>query len=196
MFNAGAYQDQFTHKILNEKRNGYFVDIGSCGPIDYNNTYFFESIGWKGICVEMNQLYAQSYGSRTCKFINQNALNINYKNVFEEENFPKTIDYLSLDIDELSLDALLILPHDDYIFNVITIEHDFYIHGDKYKKKQRDFLLSKKYHLIGSNVKIPRGKNGRKEENVGFEDWWIHPSLGKNHYYFDNLFPEDIISDI
>jgi hypothetical protein len=94
------------------------------------------------------------------------------------------------------LDALLILPHNDYTFNVITIEHDFYIYGDKYKKRQREFLLSKGYHLVGSNVKVPRGKNGRKEENVGFEDWWIHPSLEKNHYYFDNLFPEDIISNL
>jgi len=196
MFKSDAFQDQFVHKILNGKRNGYFLDIGSCGAINSNNTYFFESLGWRGICVEINPSYAQDYILRTCKFINQDALKINYKNVFEQENFPKTIDYLSLDIDELSLEALLILPHNDYIFNTITIEHDFYIYGDKYKKRQREFLLSKGYHLVGSNVKVPRGKNGRKEENVGFEDWWIHPSLEKNHYYFDNLFPEDIISSL
>lgn len=196
MFRSDAFQDQFTHKILNRKENGYFLDIGSCGAIHSNNTYFFESVGWKGICVEINSSYSQSYNSRTCKFINQDALKINYKTVFEQQNFPKTIDYLSLDIDELSLDALLILPHDEYIFNVITIEHDFYIYGDKYKEKQREFLLSKGYHLLGSNVKIPRGKNGRKEENTGFEDWWTHPSIGKNHIFFENPFPEDLVRSI
>ena len=53
-------------------------------------------------------------------------MKIDYKIVFEQENFPKTIDYLSLDIDELSLDALLILPHDEYIFNVIKYIFDIY----------------------------------------------------------------------
>jgi len=44
MFKSDAFQDQFVHKILNGKRNGYFVDIGSCGAINSNNTYFFESL--------------------------------------------------------------------------------------------------------------------------------------------------------
>jgi len=201
MFKSDAFQDQFVHKILNGKRNGYFVDIGSCGAINSNNTYFFESLGWKGICIEIEKGYADSYHSRSCTFINQNALTINYKDLFEHQNSPKWIDYLSVDIDELSIDALKLLPHDIYKFGVITIEHDGYIYGDKYRNQQRDFLNNLGYHLLGSNVRVPdrhfRSLSTLNHlNNNGFEDWWIHPTLNVNNYKFDQIFPEDLISRI
>ena len=199
MFRSDAYQDRFVNRILDGKRNGYYVDIGSCGAIDSNNTYFFESLGWRGICIEINEGYAPSYRNRTCTFINQNALTVNYKDLFEHTNSPKWIDYLSVDIDELSIDALKLLPHDDYQFGIITIEHDGYIYGDKYRVQQREYLNNLGYHLLGANVRVPDShfkslSTLNHLDNNGFEDWWVHKSLNLDNYRFDKLFPDDLIS--
>ena len=201
MFRSDAFQDQFVHKILNGKRDGYFVDIGSCGAINSNNTYFFESLGWNGICIEIEKGYADTYHQRRCVFINQNALTVNYHDLFESNNAPKWIDYLSVDIDELSVEAIKLLPHNEYKFGVITIEHDGYIHGDQYRNQQREFLNSLGYYLLGSNVRVPdrhfRSLSSLNHlDNNGFEDWWVHPSLNLNNLYFDKSFPEDLINKL
>ena len=201
MFRSQAHQDQFAHKILNGKHNGYYVDSGSCGAIDHNNSYFFESLGWKGICVEIEKGYAPTYSSRTCQFINQNALTVDYKNLFESLSYPSVIDYLSLDIDQFSTDALKLLPHDSYQFSVITIEHDAYIYGDTFRIPQREYLKNLGYHLLGSNVRVPdlhfkSLSTLNHLNNNGFEDWWVHPSLNKNNYYFESSFPEDLIAQM
>lgn len=201
MFNADAYQDQFVYKLLNQKRNGYFIDIGSCDAIKSNNSYLFESLDWRGICVEISHGYAPSYSHRRCRFINQDALTVDYKHILEHDYAPKFIDYLSVDIDELSINAIKLLPHDQYQFRVITIEHDGYIHGNRYRHPQREFLTSLGYHLLGSNIRVPdrhfRSLSGLNHlDNNGFEDWWVHPSLEKNHYTFDHIFPENLITQL
>ena len=196
MFNSDAYQDRFVYTILKRKQYGYFVDIGSCWATNSNNTYCFENMGWRGICVEINKTYSDGYKNRKCKFINDDATKVNYDVVFSSDNAPKMIDYLSLDVDERSTDVLKLLPHQNYQYSVITIEHDFYIYGDVYLKQQREILSSLGYHLLASKVKVPRNTNGRKEANTGFEDWWTHSSLEKNHLFFDQQYPEDILSSI
>jgi FkbM family methyltransferase len=46
-------QDLEVLKRYNNKRNGYFVDIGASDGITYSNTYILEKeYGWKGICAE------------------------------------------------------------------------------------------------------------------------------------------------
>ena len=201
MFTSDAYQDQFANKILNGKRNGFFVDIGSCTAINSNNTFFFESLDWIGICVEINPSYSTTYQYRKCKFINDNALNLDYKKIFQQENAPKMIDYLSVDIDELSLEAIKLLPHDEYQFKIITIEHDGYIYEDKYRKQQREFLKGLGYHLFAGNIRVPevhfRSLNGLNHlDNNGFEDWWTHPSLNKSNFAFENIYPESLLLQI
>ncbi len=145
--------------------------------------------------------YAPSYSERRCTFINQNALTVDYTNVLENDNAPLFIDYLSVDIDELSIDAIKLLPHDKYTFGVITIEHDGYIYGNRYRQPQREFLKSLGYHLLGSNVRVPdrhfRSLSTLNHlDNNGFEDWWVHPSLEKNHYMFNHIYPEDLIAQL
>lgn len=51
-FWSQAWQDEFCANILNFKRNGFFIDIGSTDGKSQSNSYFFESeLDWKGICV-------------------------------------------------------------------------------------------------------------------------------------------------
>jgi FkbM family methyltransferase len=46
-------QDKFLNEtIFKNKTDGFFIDIGASEPIDQNNTYFFEKLGWNGILIE------------------------------------------------------------------------------------------------------------------------------------------------
>lgn len=170
-------QDEFCANLLKFKRGGYYLDIGSCSSVGSNNSYFFESLGWKGVCIEINSMFNDSYKTRACKYLNEDALEVDYEKVFKEENFPNSIDYLSLDVDEACLGVLRKLPLDKYRFKVITIEHDSHVYGDLYKAPQREILKSKGYHLLCEDVLNQSGRNIGQEH--AWEDWWISPE------YFD-----------
>jgi hypothetical protein len=174
-YQSQASQDKFVAKILNFKRDGFYLDIGSCDAVSCNNTLAFEDLNWEGVCVEIDEQHAESYKQRTCHYIKDDALKVNYASLLQALNFPKRIDYLSLDIDGLSTQVLKLLPFDDYEFSVITIEHDAYIHGDKYRAEQREFLNSKGYILFCANVLVPVSDDTK--EGSDFEDWWVNPSI-------------------
>jgi len=174
-FYSDAKQDQFAANILKFKRDGYCVDIGSCHSVISNNSYYFQGLDWSSISIEIERGYNESYSTRTNGVhLNKNALEVNYKETFEEYEFPKSIDYLSLDVDTISLDVLRILPLDEYRFKVITIEHDGYLYGDKYREQQRNLLNSYGYLLLCSNVYVEQP--GYEGKECPFEDWWIDPS--------------------
>lgn len=184
-FYSDAKQDQFVANILNFKKDGYCVDIGSCHSIISNNTYVFQDYGWTSISIELESGYNESYSTRKSGVhLNENALEVDYKSVFEEYEFPKSIDYLSLDVDTISLNVLRILPLDEYRFKVITIEHDGYLYGDKYREQQRNILSSHGYMLLCSNVYVEQP--GYEGKEYPFEDWWVDPSE----------FSEDLIEKI
>jgi len=174
-FYSDAKQDQFAANILKFKRDGYCVDIGSCHSVISNNSYYFQGLDWTSISIEIERGYNESYSTRTNGVhLNKNAIEVNYKETFEEYEFPKSIDYLSLDVDTISLDVLRILPLDEYRFKVITIEHDGYLYGDKYREQQRNLLNSYGYLLLCSNVYVEQP--GYEGKEYPFEDWWIDPS--------------------
>lgn len=168
-----AWQDEFVNNLLNFKRNGHYLDIGSGPPNAQSNSYFFDSeMGWSGVCVEQNNDYVELYKQqRSCKFINGDATKVDYKAVLDELNFPKQIDFLSVDIDEGSADALATIPFNDYKFSVVLCEHDKYRLGDSLQKKEQIILKSHGYHLLFENVFAPLGCGmGPK---LSFEDWWV-----------------------
>jgi FkbM family methyltransferase len=46
-------QDQFINEfIFKGKKTGFFVEIGANNGITFSNSYFFEKLGWNGICIE------------------------------------------------------------------------------------------------------------------------------------------------
>lgn len=197
MFYSDAKQDQFAANILGFKKNGYYVDIGSCHSIISNNTYFFQNLNWNGMCVEIESSYNESYSTRkNCMYLNQDATKLDYKNLFEYNNFPSIIDYLSLDVDTLSLSVLKNLLFLNYKFRVITIEHDAYLYGDKYQAPQRDLLRSDGYRLLCSNVFVQQP--GFDRPNCSFEDWWVYPNEFDSNILdkleCDSEYPSNIIA--
>lgn len=45
-------EDLFLKRYFNNKRKGFFVDVGAHHPIRFSNTYLFYKMGWRGINVD------------------------------------------------------------------------------------------------------------------------------------------------
>jgi len=170
-FYSQATQDHFVqtlvYKLLNKQDVGYYLEIGAYHPTDLSNTYFFEkAYGWKGVSIDIsNQFEAVWHALRTNLLLIEDATQVDYSAVLLP--FPQVIDYLSIDIDRNYDDVLKKIPFHNYVFKVITIEHDFYRLGDLYRAKEREILSSLGYYLLCPNVSMG---------GDFFEDWWIHPS--------------------
>lgn len=179
MFFSDAKQDEFVANILNFPETGYYIDIGAGHSMNSNNTYYFSNnLHWQGICIENNKEHALSYNNRKCAFYNEDALLLEYITIFQKNNAPLIIDYLSIDIDILSTEVLFKIPFDSYKFKVITIEHDFYLYGNKYKERQKQFLCDKNYLLLCENVYI---EQHNMPADSPFEDWYVLNSFFKEN---------------
>ena len=125
-YNSQIGQDKWVCKTLNFLKNGVWVDVG-CGHPDYiNNTYVLErELGWRGISIDKDpELTDQWEGvGRDVEMVyTTDAVALDYKKLFEENDMPKVIDYLTLDLEPptLTLKALFLIPFDDYKFKCIT----------------------------------------------------------------------------
>jgi len=178
-----AEQDKFVLNILNFKRNGYFIEIGSNDPVTINNSYILEKLfGWKGIMIEMDKSFLELY-----KITRQNSIHvindatkIDYISLFQKNNVPTNIDYLQIDLEVTNNSTLKTLQKldneifDNYRFATITFEHDIYI-GDYFNTRLESRQIFKKrgYILVFSDV---------KNCNCRYEDWYIHPELVNEDY--------------
>lgn len=64
-FHSQCGEDKWIVDNLNPPKMGYFVDVGASDGIYLSNTYYFESIGWDGICFEPNaRSFPRAYGVR------------------------------------------------------------------------------------------------------------------------------------
>jgi len=170
-----AGQESFVISTLNEKRNGYYVEIGAYHSTIGSNTYLLETkYGWKGVALDILSNSVNDYNShRSNPCMHADAITFDYLNYFVTHNFPTRIDYLQLDIEPAAntLLALKQLPLDSYKFSTITFEHDLYYSPDNLaiKLEQQSILKSYGYTLFKEDVEVivpgypPRA----------FEDWWI-----------------------
>jgi len=167
-----SMQDIFVMSMLDGKRNGVYVEIGADQPRVISNTYLLEKdFDWSGISFELDADKVAFFNTiRENKCLCEDATLYNYKSLFEELNYPKQIDYLQLDIDpaEGTLNALKVLPLDDYRFSVITYETDVYSSGADIQDEQIEILESHGYQLVAKNVKC---------EGNPYEDWWVDPAI-------------------
>ena len=172
---AQTYQDMFLLALLNGKRNGTYLEIGSSHPYYGNNTALLEhNFDWTGVGIEYKSELVQEYRRfRKNPVIEKDATNLNYSRLLDEY-FPNQsiIDYLQLDLEpsKNTFEAMLAIPFDKYQFRFITYEHDDYVDITKsYRAKSRHYLSSLGYKLVVNDV------CGSKDCN--FEDWWVKPEL-------------------
>jgi hypothetical protein len=179
-YNGQAEQDKFILNVLKDKRNGYFVEIGSNHPIKINNTYLLESqYDWKGVMVEYNHMFLSSYKIHRPNSIHviEDATRVNYKQILDSNGAPKNMDYLQIDLEVLegtTLKTLQLLDStilDDYKFATVTFEHDIYRTNEgETRKLSREIFERRGYVLVFGDI-----------HNYGphdvYEDWYVHPDL-------------------
>lgn len=177
MYRGRSDQEMFVLNLLDYKKNGYYVELGAFHSINGSNTYYLETdYHWKGVSFEINEDWHEEFtDNRKNPCILGDATKFNYINYFEQNNFPKQIDYLQIDIDSgydmqgnsignsfLSLHGLISIPLSEYRFSIITFEHDAQIEYNNkgMREAQREILSSFGYKLVVREM---------------HEDYWVDP---------------------
>lgn len=193
VWNNRSAQEDFVLNVLSNKKGGYYVELGAFHSKNGSNTNRLENeFGWKGVSFEIKEELKKEFNENRSNPCMGDALDFNYISYFEENNFPKQIDYLQVDIDSgygkdgrpdgsayTSLHGLLAVPLNSYRFTIITFEHDanMYWRNDVMRDVQREILDSLGYSLVV-----------RTES----EDWWIDPNVigleeYRKHFKWDHL---------
>ena len=171
---ARENQDRFAVAVLDGKKNGTYVEVGGYLPIEWNNTFMLEKeFGWTGISLELFEKFSSQWnGLRSNPCITCDATTIDLNSLIEENNLPKVIDFLQLDIDPAAstFKVLENIDFDKHSFRIITFEHDVYRGEDtiEIRNKSREILQGHGYTLL-----IPDVSHG----DLKFEDWYIKEDL-------------------
>jgi hypothetical protein len=174
-----AGQDSIVDIFLKSKTNGFFLDVGAYNYMSISNTFFLEKQrAWSGVAVEIDSSFNEGWKSnrKNTHYINQDALTVDYKSVLEACNAPKTIDYLSVDLEppEVTLKALYKVFESNFNFNIISFEVDWY-RDLQVKDKSRDFLSNNNYTLVAELI------GGQKPNLIHVDDLWV------NNDYIHNI---------
>jgi tetratricopeptide (TPR) repeat protein len=180
-----TYQDMFTLSMLNGKRNGTYFEIGAADPFHGSNTALLEQFGWTGTSLEILEHEVEKF-----KKHRNNEIILCDATKFDYSVLKGHIDYLQVDCEPPSTtyQILTMLPWDQCSFGVITYEHDHYTDvSGSYRKKSREFLLSKGYLLVASNI--------APNETSCYEDWYVHPKHVDNNIIKKMLAADDTIKN-
>jgi hypothetical protein len=177
-YNGDSSQELFVIDVLEQKKHGHYVELGAFNSKLGSNTYHLEKdYLWQGVSFEVVDERRLEFVSNRTNPCYGDALQFNYIEYFEKNNYPKQIDYLQVDIDAgydydcrplgnhyLTLLGLISLPLTQYRFSVITFEHDanMYFRNAAMRDAQREILDSLGYTLV------VREKH---------EDWWVDPNV-------------------
>ena len=156
-----AGQDKWVYDRLGS--SGFFLDLGCNHPIEINNTYALEEMGWKGFLVDSDEHCVRL--CRATRFEQVYQADLSKPHDFWV-NLPSSIDYLSLDVDNSTLDCLKLIPFATHSFKVATIEHDSYRFGNGPRDAIRTIMLEQGYRIAVADV---------AHEDCVFEDWWYRP---------------------
>ena len=176
-FYSSQLQDLFVF-ALTKGEKGFFLDIGCGTPVQGNNSFSLENEGWRGILIDSEKYNIdQCEGQRKSKSFCKDATEIDWESFLIENDCPKVIDYISLDVDEANYNVIEDFPFSSWSFKVMTVEHDLFRRGDKIKNKITE-VLSKypEYFCLVDNLKFDR--RGTHEWCINgdssFEDWYIN----------------------
>jgi FkbM family methyltransferase len=191
-----AGQECWVAEKCDFKRNGFFVDIGASDGLYLSNTYALEKkLGWNGICIEADRsrykdLCINRTSTNVCKAtrnyngycsFNRDALDgfveiesqagntkcDTLENILIDNNSPKMIDYMSVDIEGLEYEVLSSFDFLNWYVKLLTIEHNLYLDGPTEKKKIYDLMIKSGFERVKENVLAPT-----KHGMVPFEDWF------------------------
>jgi tetratricopeptide (TPR) repeat protein len=166
-----SYQDMFVLTMLNGKKNGTYLEIGSADAFYGSNTALLEELGWKGMSLEIQEKEVIEFRKHR-----KNEVVLCDATKFDYSKLNSHIDYLQIDCDPATttFKILTLIPFDTCSFGVITFEHDDYADITRsIKDKSRKYLLDKGYLLVASNIS--------PNDTSSYEDWYVNPKhIDKN----------------
>jgi hypothetical protein len=180
-----ASQDDFVDLVLNNQKNGYFIDVGGgcTDPKTESNSLLFEERGWKGIVVDgdVNRMKDRSCICVTTMIGDGSSGTKKLGDILKENNVPSVVDYLSIDIEGQDFNAVKSFIESGYTFKVATIEHNLYSQNPGVVE-----LKSNIFNLLSLNGYIRVVDNAGHQatfDNLhrgwSFEDWYINPNHAK-----------------
>ena len=186
-YRSQAWQDQFVDLVLmdnngNLLQHGFFVDVGAGTEpeIDWcsSNSLVFERRGWKGIAVDSdpNRLRGRSCICESSMIGDGSNGTTTLAEVLNKNNAPKVIDYLSVDVEGYDLIATASLIEAGYTFKILTIEHNLFCGGQRFKNEIFNYLSTKGYIRIVDNAGDLADIEDLHRRQL-FEDWYIDPRL-------------------
>ena len=170
------FQDLFLLSVLVGNTNGTFVELGSGDPIVQNATYLLEKdFGWSGLSVEIQEKFCYEHSrKRNSTILMADAGSLNYEDLFRSHCLEEYIDFLRINAESQSLNALSAIPFDKHEFNIIQFQHNACWWGEDFMKRSRKLLSEKGYILCVPNVAT--------DEKQNYEDWWVHPNCIKKEF--------------
>jgi hypothetical protein len=187
---AQAGQDRFAFEMTEHKPNGFYLDVGANDPVTHSNSYALESLGWNGLLVDI----VDCCQGRNGTFVRCDASKPNERLLFQYNQMPDVVDFLSVDVDAALVAVLPAIPFGSHIFRVICLEHDVYCRGEHPQWVSRNLLSACGYKLVCGNVHvIPPGMTKPQP----FEDFWCHPDFVNpdlvEKYYCNEKYWQDIV---
>jgi SAM-dependent methyltransferase len=185
------FQDMFVLSVLDGKRDGTFVELGCGHPELYNNTLLLEEeFGWRGISLDNSERMCHIFSrQRNTNIICADAATVDYKVMFKQNCLEQHIDFLRINAERASVEALSRIPFDKYEFSVIQFQHNAVWWGPEFREESRKILTKIGYVLLVSDVST--------DEKSNYEDWWVHPmhakrkivmkSVGKHNFAWDYI---------
>ena len=192
---ASEMQDLFALGMLGVSKT--FLDIGAAFPTQGNNTYLLEKNNWNGVCVDIRDFSEEHEKKRLSRFYQVDASTVEFLEILSKDFPDRQIDYISLDADEGSVDILVNLLDNGFVFKCMTFEHDIHysfnyeleplatrdpwphefskesVEVRKYRSK--DLLQNNGYRLLFEDVSFVF--EDRYNQLNPWEDWWINPKV-------------------
>lgn len=168
------FQDLFVLAVLDGKRGGSFVELGSGHPTLFNNTLLLEKdFGWNGISLDNSERMCHIFSrERSTNITLADAADVDYKQLFKQNCLEERIDFLRINAEQASLEALGKIMFDKHEFGVIQFQHNAVWWGSKIRDESRKILSNIGYVLLVSDVST--------DENSNYEDWWVHPAYAQS----------------
>ena len=163
------FQDMFVLSVLDGKREGTFIEIGSGHPELFNNTLLLEKdFDWRGISIDSSERFAHIFSrARKTNMIHADAAGTDYSMVFKQQCLEQHVDFLRINAERASIEALKNIPFDKHEFGIIQFQHNAVWWGDQFRNESRKILSKIGYILLVSDVATDGTQN--------YEDWWVHP---------------------
>jgi hypothetical protein len=163
------FQDMFVLSVLDGKREGTFIEIGSGHPTLFNNTKLLEEqFDWKGISIDNSERFSHIFSrERNTTMIFADAATSNYESLFKQHCLEEHVDFLRINAEGASIAALNEIPFAKHEFGIIQFQHNACWWGEQFREESRKKLQEIGYILLVHDVAIDGSQN--------YEDWWVHP---------------------